>query len=101
MSYTFDNYHHLGMENFDGGDDRWDFNHDGEMSIFEENSRRAYDQVMFDNIFGEDEKVIAVICIGEVYICQIDRCCGVGYMEHGACSAGHGTAGHCERRISF
>lgn len=56
MAYTFDNYHHLGMENFDGGNDRWDFNHDGEMSIFEENSRRAYDQVMFDNIFGEDEK---------------------------------------------
>ena len=26
------------------------------MSIFEENSRRAYDQVMFDNIFGEEEK---------------------------------------------
>ena len=56
MAYTFDNYHHLGMENFDGGNDCWDFNHDGEMSIFEENSRRAYDQVMFDNIFGEDEK---------------------------------------------
>ena len=56
MAYTFDNYHHLGRENFDGGNDRWDFNHDGEMSIFEENSRRAYDQVMFDNIFGEDEK---------------------------------------------
>lgn len=56
MAYTFDNYHHLGMENFDGGNDRWDFNHDGEMSIFEENSRRAYDQVMFDSIFGEEEK---------------------------------------------
>ena len=56
MAYTFDNYHHFGMENFDGGNDRWDFDHDGEMSIFEENSRRAYDQVMFDNIFGEDEK---------------------------------------------
>ncbi len=55
MAYTFDNYHHLGMENFDGGNDRWDFNHDGEMSIFEENSRRAYDQVMFDSIFGEDD----------------------------------------------
>lgn len=56
MAHTFKNYHHLGMENFDGGSDRWDFDHDGEMSIFEENSRRAYDQVMFDNIFGEDEK---------------------------------------------
>ena len=56
MAYTFDNYHHLGMENFDGGNDRWDFNHDGEMSVFEENSRRAYDQVMFDSIFGEEEK---------------------------------------------
>lgn len=56
MAYTFDNYHHLGMENFDGGNARWDFNHDGEMSIFEENSRRAYDQVMFDSIFGEEEK---------------------------------------------
>ena len=56
MAYTFDNYNHLGMENFDGGNDRWDFNHDGEMSIFEENSRRAYDQVMFDSIFGEEEK---------------------------------------------
>ncbi len=56
MAYTFNNYHHLGMENFDGGNDRWDFNHDGEMSIFEENSRRAYDQVMFDSIFGEEEK---------------------------------------------
>ena len=56
MAYTFDNYHHLGMENFDGGNDRWDFNHDGEMSIFEENSRRAYDQVMFDSVFGEEEK---------------------------------------------
>ena len=56
MAHTFNNYHHLGMENFDGGSDRWDFNHDGEMSIFEENSRRAYDQVMFDNIFGEEEK---------------------------------------------
>jgi hypothetical protein len=56
MAYTFDNYHHLGMDNFDGGIDRWDFNHDGEMSIFEENSRRAYDQVMFDSIFGEEEK---------------------------------------------
>jgi hypothetical protein len=55
MAYTFDDYHHLGMENFDGGNDRWDFNHDGEMSIFEENSRRAYDQVMFDSIFGEDD----------------------------------------------
>ena len=53
---TFDNYHHLGMENFDGGNDRWDFNHDGEMSIFEENSRRAYDQVMFDSIFGDEDK---------------------------------------------
>ncbi len=56
MAFTFDNYHHLGMENFDGGNDRWDFNHDGEMSIFEENSRRAYDQVMFDNIFGDEDK---------------------------------------------
>ncbi len=56
MAYTFNNYHHLGMENFDGGNDRWDFNHDGEMSIFEENSRRAYDQVMFDSIFSEEEK---------------------------------------------
>ncbi len=56
MAYTFDNYNHLGMENFDGENDRWDFNHDGEMSIFEENSRRAYDQVMFDSIFGEEEK---------------------------------------------
>lgn len=54
MAYTFDNYHHLGMENFDGGNDHWDFDHDGEMSIFEENSRRAYDQVMFDNIYGEE-----------------------------------------------
>ncbi len=56
MANTFENYHHLGMENYDGGNDRWDFNHDGEMSIFEENSRRAYDQVMFDRIFGEEEK---------------------------------------------
>ena len=31
MAYTFDNYHHLGMENYDGGNGRWDFNHDGEM----------------------------------------------------------------------
>ena len=56
MARSFDNYHHLGMENIDGGDDRWDFNHDGEMSIFEESSRRAYDQVMFDNIFGDNDK---------------------------------------------
>ncbi len=56
MAYTFDNYHHLGMENYDGGNEHWDFNHDGEMSIFEENSRRAYDQVMFDSLYGEEEK---------------------------------------------
>ncbi|WP_022755886.1 hypothetical protein [Butyrivibrio fibrisolvens] len=55
MAYTFDNYHHLGMENHDGGNERWDFNHDGEMSIFEENSRRAYDQVMFNNQYGEED----------------------------------------------
>ena len=56
MGISFNEFHHMGMERYDGGEERWDFDHDGEMSIFEENSRRAYDQVMFDNIFGEDEK---------------------------------------------
>ncbi|WP_022759092.1 hypothetical protein [Butyrivibrio fibrisolvens] len=54
MAYSFDNYHHLGMENYDGGNDHWDFNHDGKMSLFEENSRRSFDQVMFDTNFGEN-----------------------------------------------
>lgn len=56
MSIDFNDYHHpFGMENYDGGNERWDFNHDGEMSIFEENSRRAYDQVMFNNQYGEED----------------------------------------------
>ena len=54
MTHSFDDYHLLGMEHFDGGAERWDFNHDGEMSIFEENSRRSFDMVMFENIFGEE-----------------------------------------------
>ncbi len=55
MDHSFENYHHLGMEHFDGGQDRWDFDHDGKMSIFEESARRSFDQIMFENIFGEEE----------------------------------------------
>ena len=46
-------YHNFGMEHFDGGDDRWDFNHDGKFSIFEESARRTYDRMMYENIFED------------------------------------------------
>ena len=38
----------MGMERYDGGADRWDFDHDGEMSIFEENCRRVHDDMMYE-----------------------------------------------------
>lgn len=54
MSMNPNDYHHpFGMENHDGGNDRWDFNHDGNMSLFEENSRFSYDQVLKQNMFGD------------------------------------------------
>lgn len=54
MYFEPNDYHHpLGMENFDGGNDRWDFNHDGQLSLFEENSRYSYDQVLKNNMFGD------------------------------------------------
>lgn len=55
MSIEFNDYHHpFGMENYDGGNDRWDSNKDGHMSLFEENSRFSYDQVLKQNMFGDE-----------------------------------------------
>ena len=50
MGISFDEYHFCGMEKYDGGADRWDFDHDGEMSIFEENCRRVHDDMMMEMI---------------------------------------------------
>ncbi len=48
MGISFDEFHHFGMEKYDGGAERWDFDHDGEMSIFEENCRRVHDDMMME-----------------------------------------------------
>ena len=56
MSIPYERYEHLGMENYDGGNEAWDFDHDGKFSLFEENSRHAYDQVLFENAFSSDER---------------------------------------------
>jgi hypothetical protein len=48
MGISFNEFHHMGMERYDGGADRWDFDHDGEMSIFEENCRRVHDNMMYE-----------------------------------------------------
>ena len=53
MGISFNEFHHMGMERYDGGADRWDFDHDGEMSIFEENCRRVHDDMMYDMITEE------------------------------------------------
>ena len=42
----------MGMERYDGGEKRWDFDHDGEMSIFEENCRRVHDDMMYEMMTG-------------------------------------------------
>ena len=55
MEIPYERYEHLGMENFDGGNENWDFDHDGKFSLFEENSRHAYDQVLFENAFRDEE----------------------------------------------
>lgn len=47
-----DDYHHFGMENFDGGMERWDRNGDGELDILEENQRRQFD----DMLMGIDDE---------------------------------------------
>ena len=55
MNYDPNDYHHpFGMEKYDGGNDRWDFNKDGNMSLFEENARYSYDQVLKQNMFGDE-----------------------------------------------
>ena len=48
MGISFNEFHHMGMERYDGGEERWDFDHDGEMSIFEENCRRVHDDMMYE-----------------------------------------------------
>ena len=50
MGISFDEFHYMGMGKFDGGEERWDFNHDGEMSIFEENCRRVHDDIIYEMI---------------------------------------------------
>ena len=42
MSLPYEKYEHLGMENYDGGNEAWDFDHDGKFTLFEENSRHAW-----------------------------------------------------------
>ena len=53
MGISFNEFHHMGMERNDGGEERWDFDHDGEMSIFEENCRRVHDDMMYEMITEE------------------------------------------------
>ena len=52
-------------------------------------------------IRGEDQKIIAVLGVGKIYICQIDGGGHVGYVEHGAGQAGHGAVSHGKGGISF
>ena len=54
MSIPYGRYEHLGMENYDGGSETWDFDHDGKFSLFEENSRHAYDQVLYERAFSDE-----------------------------------------------
>ncbi|MEE3481665.1 MAG: hypothetical protein VZQ80_06725 [Lachnospiraceae bacterium] len=49
-----DDYHYMGMEHFDGGDDRWDFDHDGKLDLFERNSRMAYDDMILGDMEDDD-----------------------------------------------
>lgn len=51
--YSVDNYRHGGMEKLDGGGERWVYNKDGKYSIFEENSRRAYDEELRRSMYGD------------------------------------------------
>ena len=55
MGISFNEFHHMGMERYDGGEERWDFDHDGEMSIFEENCRRVHDDMMYEMRTGESD----------------------------------------------
>lgn len=50
-----DDYHYMGMEHFDGGDERWDFNHDGKLDLLERNNRMVYDDILLDEMNGENE----------------------------------------------
>ena len=68
MGISFDEFHHFGMEKYDGGAERWDFDHDGEMSIFEENCRRVHDDMMYEmrteevdsrsHYWGDDDDIL-------------------------------------------
>ena len=68
MGISFDEFHHFGMEKYDGGAERWDFDHDGEMSIFEENCRRVHDDMIYEmrteevdsrsHYWGDDDDIL-------------------------------------------
>ena len=49
-----DDYHYMGMEHFDGGDERWDFDNDGKLDLLERNARMSYDNMILDEM--EDEE---------------------------------------------
>lgn len=49
-----DDYHYMGMEDLDGGNERWDFNHDGKLDLLERNNRMVYDDMLLDEMEGED-----------------------------------------------
>lgn len=49
-----DDYHYMGMEHFDGGDECWDFDHDGKLDLLERNARMAYDNIILDEMEDED-----------------------------------------------
>lgn len=50
-----DEYHYMGMEDLDGGDERWDFNHDGKLDLLERNNRMVYDDILLDEMNGGNE----------------------------------------------
>lgn len=54
--FNDDPYH---MHGLDGGDDAWDFNHDGKEDLFEFNARMTYDEELYRQLTGEDDRKIS------------------------------------------